>query len=97
MKESTKKHLKSLGVTVLVMTCTFVISLILQEIMSISDNITSVFVFGVFIISMITEGYFYGILSAFISVLAVNFAFAFPYFSFNFTIPAYIYFWLLYR
>ena len=40
-----------------------------------------------FLISLLTDGYLYGIASAFISVFAVNFAFAFPYFSFNFTIP----------
>lgn len=87
MNENGKKHIKNSILTIFIMTCAFFISLTLQEILSISDHITTVFVFGVFIISLITEGYFYGILSAFISVLAVNFAFAFPYFSFNFTIP----------
>ena len=87
MKESTKKHIKNSLFTLFVMSCAFSISLILQELLSINDHITTIFVFGVFIISVTTEGYFYGIISAFISVLAVNFAFAFPYFSFNFTIP----------
>lgn len=36
--------------------------------------------------SVITEGYIYGVVSALVSVLAVNFAFTFPYFSFDFTV-----------
>lgn len=87
MKENTKKQLKSLVFTVLVMGLAFGISLALQELLEIESPITAIFVFGVFIISMITEGYAWGIASAIISVLAVNFAFSFPYFSFNFTMP----------
>lgn len=87
MTDQTKKHIKNALITLLIMACAFVISLILHELLSIDDHITTVFVFGVFIVSMITDGYFYGIFAAFFSVLAVNFAFAFPYFSFNFTIP----------
>ncbi len=87
MKENTKKQLKSLVLTVLVMGIAFGISLALQELLEIKSPITAIFVFGVFIISMITEGYAWGIASAVISVLAVNFAFSFPYFAFNFTMP----------
>lgn len=87
MKENTKKQLKSLVFTVLVMGLAFGISLALQELFEIESPITAIFVFGVFIISMITEGYAWGIASAIISVLAVNFAFSFPYFAFNFTMP----------
>lgn len=87
MKENTKKQLKSLVFTVLVMGLAFGISLALQELLEIKSPITAIFVFGVFIISMITEGYAWGIASAIISVLAVNFAFSFPYFAFNFTMP----------
>ncbi len=49
--------------------------------------IPAIFTLGVFIISLMTSGYIYGIVSCLGSVLAVNFAFTFPYFSFNFTIP----------
>lgn len=48
--------------------------------------IPAIFVLGSFFISIFTEGYTCGIASVFISVLAVNYAFTFPYFSFNFTI-----------
>lgn len=51
------------------------------------EHITTVFVFAVFLISLLTKGYVYGILAAFIGTIAVNYAFTFPYFALNFTIP----------
>ncbi len=48
--------------------------------------IPAVFVLAVFLIALLTNGYFYGIISSLVSVLAVNFAFTFPLFEFNFTI-----------
>ena len=87
MSEHNKKHLKNLLLTIGIMSCAFIVSLALQELLAINDHINTVFVFGVFVISLLSEGYFWGILAAFISMMAVNFAFSFPYFSFNFTIP----------
>lgn len=43
-----------------------------------------IFVFGVFLISLKTHGYCYGIISAIVSVFAVNFAFTYPYYAFDF-------------
>ena len=83
MNESIKKHLKNLLLTLGVMSGAFIVSLVLQELLEIKEHITTVFVFGVFIISLLSDGYFWGILAAFISMMAVNFAFAFPYFSFT--------------
>ena len=45
------------------------------------------FIFAVFLISLLTNGYVYGIVAAFISMIAVNYAFTFPFFSINFMIP----------
>lgn len=43
--------------------------------------------FGVFLTSVITPGYLYGVAAAILSVLELNFAFTFPFFHFNFSIP----------
>lgn len=43
-----------------------------------------IFVFSVFLISLKTHGYCYGIISAIASVFAVNFAFTYPYYTFDF-------------
>ncbi len=47
------------------------------------------FVLAVACVSRWTEGYFWGILSAFIGLVCVNYAFTYPYWSFNFTMTGY--------
>lgn len=48
-----------------------------------------IFVLAVLITSLLTEGYFYGVLAALTSVLAVNWIFTYPYMELNFTIYGY--------
>ena len=87
MKLDLKKHLKNILLMLLVLCITFVISIFLQNILTVQEHITTVFVFAVFLVSIFTDGYLYGILTAFLGMIAVNFAFTFPYFSLNFIIP----------
>lgn len=79
---------KDLTITVLVLCLSFIISLLMQNLFDMQEPITTVFVFAVFLISLVTDGYVYGIAAALISVLLVNYAFTFPYFALNFVIPA---------
>ena len=72
--------------TILILVISFVLCLIIQDYFNTRALIPLIFAFAVFIISLVTNGYFYGIISALLSVLAVNFAFTFPFFEFNFTI-----------
>ena len=59
-----------------------------QQITGRIDGVASmVFVLAVFLISVYTDGYFWGVAASLIGVLAVNFAFRSPYFAFNFTLP----------
>ena len=59
-----------------------------QQITGRIDGVASmVFVLAVFLVSMYTDGYYYGLAASLIGVLAVNFAFRSPYFAFNFTLP----------
>lgn len=81
------RYIKNFIIMILILILTFGISLLLQNIFHVQEHITTVFVFAVFLISLWTEGYIYGIVAAFISTLAVNYAFTFPYFALNFTIP----------
>jgi len=48
--------------------------------------IPAVFTLSVLLTALLTRGYIYGIAASMVSVLAVNYAFTFPYFKFNFTI-----------
>lgn len=73
-------------VTLLLLTASFLASLVIQQYFRTESLIPSVFVLFVFLVSLNTDGYVYGITAALLSVLAVNFAFTFPFFAFDFTI-----------
>lgn len=47
------------------------------------------FVLTVLLTSRLTTGYFWGLFSAVLGVIAVNFFFTFPYWAFNLTITGY--------
>ncbi len=47
------------------------------------------FVLTVALISRLTDGYFWGIFSAFVGVVCVNYVFTFPYWELNFTLTGY--------
>ena len=72
--------------TLSILLVSFLLSLVLDELFRTDTLIPTVFVLGVFLVSLITEGYLCGIVASLTSMLAVNFAFTFPYFKFNFTI-----------
>ena len=80
-------RIKNILITIVVLCLSFFISLLFQNVFGVQEHITTIFVFAVFLISLSTEGYIYGIIAAFVSMLAVNYAFTFPFFALNFTIP----------
>lgn len=79
--------LKNLAITVGILCACFVVGVLLQDYLGISEHVTTVVVFGVFLISMLTQGYLYGILAAFAGTIVINYAFTFPFFRLNFKIP----------
>ncbi len=79
--------LKNILIMAVILFTSFIINLMLKHVFDVQEHITTIFVFAVFLISLLTDGYIYGIAAAFIAVIATNYAFAFPFFSFNFTIP----------
>ena len=82
-----KKIIKSLSSTVFVLSAAFLVSLLFQKTFQTRALIPMIFVLAVFLIALLTQGYFWGILASLAGVLAVNFAFTFPYFEFNFSLP----------
>ena len=82
-----RKTIKDCFVTVGILAAAFLLGLILNDVFQTDTLIPMVFVLGVFLISVITEGYVYGIFASLVGMLANNFAFTFPFFEFNFTIP----------
>ena len=79
--------IKNILVSAAILGVCFVLCQFFQLMINDSAIIPAIFVLAVFLISVITRGYIYGIISALLSVLAVNFAFTFPFFAFDFTIP----------
>ena len=88
MSPKIKTNIINSLLVLLILSASFGISVILQDVFDISEHITTLFVFAVFLVSLITDGYLYGIISTFIAVLAINYAFTYPYFDIDFTIPA---------
>ena len=81
------KKRKDLLITICIMAASFSLSLATDQMSQTDMLIPMFFVLGVFLISVVTTGYLWGISASLISMLAVNYAFTFPYFEFNFSIP----------
>ncbi len=73
--------------TVVILIVFSLVSLLVAEVFDMYSLIPAIFTLAVFLVSLVTKGYIYGIVASLVSVLALNFAFAFPYFKFNFSIP----------
>ena len=62
----------------------FGISLLLQQVCPSQSLVSMIFVLAVFLISLTTKGYLWGVLASFAGVLIDNYVFAFPMFAFDF-------------
>lgn len=81
-----KKGIISVLFTIGTLCAAFGIDLILEYYFQAASLVPAVFTLAVFLISLFTDGMCYGIAASLISVLALNFAFRYPYFAFNFSI-----------
>lgn len=69
---------------ILVLSLTFLLSFFIQFVFDTDRLVPTVFVLGVFFVSLKTEGYVWGVLASLIGVMLVNFAFTMPYFEIDF-------------
>ncbi len=81
--------LKDWGIFLFIILGTSLVCLALQDVSDSDFHVPLIFVLAVLIISLLTDGYFYGCFAALISVFAVNWAFTFPYFKMDFSIYGY--------
>ena len=72
------------GITLIVV---FLVNLFLVEHYNTKTMTPMIFVLGVFLVSWRTQGYIWGIVASLISVLAVNWAFTYPYWAFDLISP----------
>ena len=73
--------------TIVTLVLLLLLNIWMQEIFYTKTLIPMIFVLGVFLISLKTQGYFWGITASLLSVLAVNYAFTYPYYAFDLISP----------
>ena len=84
----THKHILRDGLfATAVLLCAFGVNLILLWLFDTRTAIPMIFVLGVFLVSWRTQGYFWGVATSLVSVLAVNWAFTYPYWAFDLISP----------
>ncbi len=82
-----KTYLKDALFSCITLIVTFGLNLVMQAIFQTQTLIPMIFVLGVFLISWRTQGYFWGIAASCVSVLAMNYAFTFPYYAIDLISP----------
>ena len=82
-----KRMLADFAFLTVILVVTFGVNLLLQELFDTQTLIPMIFVLGVFLVSWQTQGYFWGIAASMISVLAMNYAFTYPYWAFDLISP----------
>ena len=82
-----KQRVKDAIFTVTTLIILLFLNILMQEIFDTKTLIPMIFVLGVFLISLKTQGYFWGITASLISVLAVNYTFTYPYYAFDLISP----------
>lgn len=78
-----KNILKDILILIAALVIAFLISIEFQR-LDVEEHITTIFVFAVFMVSLFTQGYVYGVAAAVAGTIAVNFAFTYPYFVIDF-------------
>ena len=89
LKEWMPMSLRGWIIFIISMAVAGMICLVLQELRYSDVYVPLIFVLAVLITSLMTDGYFYGLMAALTSVLAVNWIFTYPYMELNFTIYGY--------
>lgn len=82
-----KQPIKDAFFTISTLLLLLLLNLVMQDIFDTNSLIPMIFVLGVFLVSLKTQGYFWGITASLLSVLLVNYAFTFPYYSFDLISP----------
>ena len=82
-----KFRIKDAVITVSVLLAAFGVDLLLLRYFDTRTVTPMIFVLGVFLIALVTDGYFWGIAASLVSVLAVNYAFTYPYYAFDLITP----------
>ena len=72
---------------IFILALTFILSYCIQFVFETDTLVPTIFVLGVYFVSLYTEGYVWGVLASLVGVMLVNFAFTMPYFEIDFITP----------
>ena len=86
-KKSLKRWIVDLGICAAMFVISVAVGVTLGEVFAIREQITAVFIFSVFLVSLLTDGYASGIIMTVLSVVFINYAFFPPFYGFDFTLP----------
>lgn len=81
--------LKDSALTLIILMCTTITGMVLKFFDNNGEYVPLLFVLAVLITSRVTNGYLYGIIASFISVICVNYVFTYPFFEFDLSIAGY--------
>ena len=87
--QSKKQVFRNMTVTIALLGGSSLLGAVLNQIGDSEQAVPLVFVLAVLLTSRMTDGYFYGLFAAVVSVFGVNYMFTYPFFEFNFTITGY--------
>ena len=85
--EKYNQIIKNLSFTVFVLLLTYLLSYYIQFVFETDTLVPTVFVLGVYFVSLRTEGYVWGVAASLASVMLVNFTFTRPYFAIDLIKP----------
>lgn len=85
--EEKKQRLQDWLFTLIMLAGSFAVNLLLKELFHTQNMIPIIFVLGVFLVARKTRGYLCGITASLASVLAMNYAFTYPYYAFDLISP----------
>ncbi|MCL2111009.1 MAG: DUF4118 domain-containing protein [Clostridiales bacterium] len=80
---------KNIFITIAIVAVATVVCVVLQIANAAELPIHLIFVLAVLIVSRLTDGFVYGIVTSVVAVFIINYAFTYPFFAFNFTITGY--------
>ena len=81
--------LRDMMITMSIFALAIIMCVVLRATESGDGFVSPVFVLAVLLVSRFTTGYLFGVVSAILGVICVNYVFTYPYFEFNFTIAGY--------
>lgn len=82
-----KQIIKDFLFSLFILLLTYLLSYYIQFVFETDTLVPTVFVLGVFFVSLQTEGYVWGVMASLVGVMLVNFAFTAPYFEIDFITP----------